>query len=173
MKYKGKEEENRVKGLVGSKGQGNAGSDPPPTDQGEQEDSEEEVGPHSASHGGAVGNDVWVEEEGESHGSVGIEGGGDCGKERLSFLAVTSSLSLLLDKPLLGNYLSQPCETDCSKKIRQEEQPVDVGPLKDGKDSQGERSLMEDNPLVRSQAGLIHEHTLSQSAIRVEWSCHL
>merc|ERR1719273_528265 len=123
MKYKGEKEENRVEGLISGKGQGDAGSDLPPTDQREQEDGEEKVGPHSAGHGGAIGNDIWVEEESKCHRAVGIQGGGDRGKQRLSLLAVTSPLSLLLTQPLLSNYLAQPGKAHCSKKITQEEDP--------------------------------------------------
>ena len=173
MKYKGEKEENRVEGLISGKGQADTGSDFPPTDQGEQEDGEEKVGPHGAGHGGAVGNDVRVEEEGECHRAVGIEGGGDGGKQRLSLLAVTSPLSLLLNQPLLSNHLAQPSKAHCSKKITQEEEPMNVGTLEDGEDSQGKRRLVEDNPLVRSQACLVHVHTLRQPAIRVERGGHL
>ena len=173
MKYKGEKEENRVEGLVSGKSQGNAGSNSPSTDEGEQEDGEEKVGPHSAGHGGAVGNDVRVEEEGEGHGAVSIEGGRDCGEQRLSLLAVASPLGLLLNQPLLSNYLAQPGKADCSKKIAQEEEPVNVGPLEDAEGSQGKRSFMEDHPLVRSQACLVHMNTLCQPAIRVKWGCHL
>ena len=165
MKYKGEKKENRVEGLISGEGQGDAGSDLPPTDEGEQEDRKEKVGPHSAGHGGAVGDDVRVEEEGEGHRAMGIEGGGDGGEQRLSLLAVTSPLSLLLNQPLLSNYLAQPGKAHRSKEIAQEEEPVKVRTLEDREYSQGKRGLMKDNPLVRSQACLVHVNTLRQAAI--------
>ena len=104
---------------------------------------------------------------------MGIEGGGDGGEQRLSLLAVTSPLSLLLNQPLLSNYLAQPGKAHRSKEIAQEEEPVKVRTLEDREYSQGKRGLMKDNPLVRSQACLVHVNTLRQAAIRVERRCHL
>ena len=173
MKYEGDKEEDRVEGLIGGKGQGDAGSDLPPTDEGEQEDGEEKVGPHGACHGRAVGNDVRVEEESKGHRAVGIEGGGDGGKQRLSLLAVTPPFCLLLNQPLLSNYLAQPGKAHRSEKIAKEEEPVKVGTLEEREDRQGERGLMEDNPLVRCQSCSVHVHTLRQPTIRVERGCHL